>query len=401
MAFAPRLMDHILPGNATDYERVLADQVNNILDVGVPIRELWNPWTCREDLLPFLAWTLSVDLWDSSWPLTKRRSVVANAFRHHRLKGTLAGTETYLDLMGSQVLKATTPPAKMFSGPSLTREQRETWLAKLPQIRVWFQYETSVPGKRRFSGGQSYNSFFKGKFPQPNDAIVRLRRRARWVVNGVETDTRVENFESYFRIFIKANLPRSKFSNSFMRAKGKFFVPSTAYQRVVTIEPVSLSPWRGTVGPQLEPVTSEPEIVAQAGTRGHAVFSGGCSRGRYYLPSMAKFRLFERYAVNDGSAIKKRPSIQFTGAGRYGIQPHSAELKVSMPSTWKPWKSRFGTPFAPRTRFFIPHDPSSMERNRKAVIASKRLSDKILLDTTTKPGFVAGLPFLAGDLIVI
>jgi hypothetical protein len=42
-----------------------------------------------------------------------------------------------------------------------------------------------------------------------------------------------------------------------------------------------------------------------------------------------------------------------------------------------------------------------MARNRQAVISAKRLSDQVLLDTNTKPGFIAGLPRWAGDPIVI
>lgn len=401
MTFPQRRMEHILAPNATDYERVLASQVDRLLALNIPIRELWNPWTCPEHLLPYLAWALSVDLWDSSWPVTKRRSVIANAVMHHRLKGTLAGTEIYLGLVDTTIIKATLPPAKLFSGPSLTKDQRENWLKHLPQVRVWRQYERSIAGRRIFSGGQQYSSFLEGKNNQPNDAITRLRRRARWVVDEVETDSRVENFESYFRVFLKANLKYSIFSNTPLRLKNKFPIPSTAHNRIVTIEPVSLSPWRSTVGPKLEPVTSEPELIVQPGIEGHAVYAGRCFGNRYFVPSRASFRLFERYAVNDGTLAWKRPSIQFMGVGRYGIQPKTAELKVRMRSTWKPWKARLNAANAPRSKFWVPHDPTLMEKNRTAVIASKRLSDKILLDTNTKPGFIAGLPFFAGNSIII
>jgi Phage tail protein (Tail_P2_I) len=401
-SFPQRWMDHILAPNATEYERVLASQVDRLLDLNIPIRELWDPWHCPENLLPYLAWALSVDLWDPEWPVTKRRSVIANSIKHHRLKGTLTGIEAYLDLIDSKVIKATVPPAKLFSGPSLNKEQREAWLKKLPQVRVFRQYEKSIAGKRIFSGGQRYNSFLDNKFNEPNDAITRLERRARWVVDGVETDSRVENFESHFRVFLKAILKHSIFCNTPFNLKKRFPVPSTAFNRIVTIEPVSMTPWRTTVGPQLEAVSSEPEMVAVPGIEGYAVYSGRTiSRKRYFVPSRAPFRLFERYAVNDGTQIAKRPSIQFMGVGRYGIQPHSAELKVKMRAQWKPWKARLGEPYVPRMRFFMPHDGTLMAKNRQAIIAAKRLSDKIVLDTNTKPGFIAGLPRFAGDPLVI
>ena len=127
--FPTRLMDHILPGNATVYERTLASEVQRLMDLDIPIRKLWNPWECPESLLPYLAWAMSVDIWDSSWPLAKRRSVVANAIAHHRIKGTLQAIETYLGLIGTRIIKAQQPSQKLFSGPSLTKQQREAWLA--------------------------------------------------------------------------------------------------------------------------------------------------------------------------------------------------------------------------------------------------------------------------------
>jgi len=396
MAFPPRLMDNVLPSNAFEYERTLASEVERLLALDASeIRNLWNPWTCRADLLPYLAWALSVDLWDPNWPVDKQRSVIANAIRHHRLKGTLAGIENYVELVGGKVVKAVTPPSKMFSGPSLTREQREAWLVRLPQVRVWRQRERSFRPFAIFSGGARHRNFIETRYPHPNDAIVRLRRRARWVVNDQETTTRVEEFESYFRIFIPGHRPRSVFSNTIPGKR--FYQPSTAASRIVTIEPLSLSPWRNAIGPRLTPVTSEPELVAQKGREGVAVFAGRTFGGRFYQPSTAGFRLFERYAVLDGSSgPAKRPSIQFMGVGRYGIKPKTAELTIKMRIRKKPWQAGEGI-VTPKSRFWIPHNPEPMNNLRKAVKASKRLTDKILIDTNTKTGFVAGLPFWAGD----
>lgn len=399
VTFPQARMAHILPANATVYERTLASQVDHLLDLPIPIRDLWNPWTCPEDLLPYLAWALSVDIWSSDWPITKRRSVIANAIKHHRLKGTLAGTETYLSLIDSQVVKAIVPPAKVFSGPSLTKEARERWLSGLPQIRVWRQYERSVAGLRVFAGGQNYNSFFEGKFFHTNDAISRLRRRARWVVNGTETDTKVEEFDSHFRMFLKGTLKHSVFSKQ-ASTINRFYVPSTAHNRIVTIAPYSMAPWRSPVGPKLQAVNSEPELIAQRGLEGHAVYSGRCIGNRFFVPSRSAFRLFERYSVFDGSAPTRRPSIQFMGVGRYGIPGHTAEIKVKMREKQNPYKAGEGIQ-VPKTRFWIPHNNSLFDSNRRAIVASKRRSDTIWIDSNTKPGFLAGLPAFAGDPIVV
>lgn len=404
MTFPTRLMDHILAPNATEYERTLASQVDRLLDLNIPIRLLWNPWECPENLLPYLAWALSVDLWDSSWPLPKRRSVVANAIKHHRMKGTLEGIQTYLGLVETKIIRSQAPPQVLFSGPSLTKAQRELWLEKLPQVRVWHEYERSTDEYRMFMGGQRAHRFLNGKFPYPNGAESRAARRARWVVNETETDTRVENFGSYFRLFIKAQLPYSLFCNTPTRQKKKFSIPSTAYKRVVTIEPIQKAPWRSTIGPQLEPVQAQPNMVTQIGhDNGIAVYSNRVNFKKHFVPSRAGARVFMRYPVYDASVEypAKRPSIQFMGVGRYGIKPKTAELKVGMYTKWSRYKARLNDTFVPRSRFWTPHDGSLMARNRQAVISAKRLSDQVLLDTNTKPGFIAGLPRWAGDPIVI
>jgi hypothetical protein len=56
--------------------------------IDTPFRELWNAQTCPEELLPYLAWGLSVDQWSADWPLYIRRARVASAIEIQRRKGT-------------------------------------------------------------------------------------------------------------------------------------------------------------------------------------------------------------------------------------------------------------------------------------------------------------------------
>lgn len=57
------------------------------------ILTLWNPWTCPIELLPYLAWALSVDVWQNDWPEQVKRETVAAAPFVHRIKGTVAAIE--------------------------------------------------------------------------------------------------------------------------------------------------------------------------------------------------------------------------------------------------------------------------------------------------------------------
>lgn len=73
----------------TDWARASA------LDVDV-IRSVTDPATCPEPLLPWLAWAMSVDVWDDSWDLATRRAVIAASPAVQRTKGTLFAVRTAL-----------------------------------------------------------------------------------------------------------------------------------------------------------------------------------------------------------------------------------------------------------------------------------------------------------------
>lgn len=66
----------------------------------MPLRELWNPDTCPEHLLPWLAWSFSVDRWDEAWPETVKRQVVRDAYFIHRQKGTIAAVRRVVEPFG-------------------------------------------------------------------------------------------------------------------------------------------------------------------------------------------------------------------------------------------------------------------------------------------------------------
>ena len=87
----------LLPPNASSAERSLEASTARVADVPVPIRDLWNPDTCPTHLLPWLAWGLSIDIWDSSWSETQKRTAIADAIPMQRRKGTRASLRTVLD----------------------------------------------------------------------------------------------------------------------------------------------------------------------------------------------------------------------------------------------------------------------------------------------------------------
>lgn len=76
----------LLPPNATALERALAASAP--LDLPVRIGTLWNAETCPAELLPWLAWALSVDFWSLAGNEAQQRGLIANAITWHRKRGT-------------------------------------------------------------------------------------------------------------------------------------------------------------------------------------------------------------------------------------------------------------------------------------------------------------------------
>lgn len=78
----------ILPGNLPELEHQIEALEQRLTDLEIPIEQLWNPATCPVVALPYLAWAVSVDVWDPNWPENIKRQVIAAAPELHRIKGT-------------------------------------------------------------------------------------------------------------------------------------------------------------------------------------------------------------------------------------------------------------------------------------------------------------------------
>lgn len=83
------MAENLLPPNSTTLERALALACEYTADPGV-IRTLWDPYTCPTDLLPWLAWSLSIKEWDDTWAEDRKRDRIAEAFAIAKTEGTVA-----------------------------------------------------------------------------------------------------------------------------------------------------------------------------------------------------------------------------------------------------------------------------------------------------------------------
>lgn len=90
----------LLPGNATDLERLAAQALAQIERVPVPLRDLWNPDACPVALLPYLAWAFSVDRWSQAWPESAKRNAIKAAYFIHSRKGTIGALRRVVEPLG-------------------------------------------------------------------------------------------------------------------------------------------------------------------------------------------------------------------------------------------------------------------------------------------------------------
>lgn len=88
-----------LPFNASPLEIAVDETSARISDLPVPLADLWDPWQCPASHLPWLAWTFSVDAWNTAWPETVKRQVIADSLDVHRVKGTIGALKRALNAL--------------------------------------------------------------------------------------------------------------------------------------------------------------------------------------------------------------------------------------------------------------------------------------------------------------
>ena len=92
----------LLP-SATVQERKIEETLQRSGELPVSIQDMWNPEKCPLNLLPWLAWALSVDNWDSRWPESVKREVIRESVKVHRKKGTRSAVENALKALGVRI----------------------------------------------------------------------------------------------------------------------------------------------------------------------------------------------------------------------------------------------------------------------------------------------------------
>lgn len=442
----------LLPPNSTKLERALSIPTGRLTDIDTPIEDVWRYNTCPTDILPWLAWAMSVDFWDNTWPEDRKRYIIRMSFELHRKKGTLYGISAYLRFADCFMRKAIVPPDKAYASRNMTTDERAAWLARFSQIRVYSYRDrgSQMFGAHVGSGfklGGLYTSDSVGRtrfFPYRTSAAERWGDRAfLWdkgshdLATGEETPLRwvertatVKNeiVYDYNEVLIPGVGIGSFFCETTSNHKGKIFpTDGTANSRIVTLKAereqqtnIEALVMR-TVYPALEPIYVFPDHVAERGQsyRGIHMFAG--MRGRWrdpdtkqlkpikcflkgYVPeTTAPLRLYERYYLHDPERLPDRRMADriFAGKFRLGLPAFNAVMSVEVQSK-RPRKQFSGFVWG----FVSDGKGSRLKQARSAIQKSMAYRDKILMKTqlhrtvTTADGIISGDGHRAGDLIL-
>ncbi len=406
---------HLLPHNSTPFEVALSSSGQRMLDIPTPIEDLWNPDKCPEHLLPYLAWALSVDFWNVNWSIERKRWVCRESLSWHAIKGSHRAIEIYLGLAETQLLRAIVPPQTPFWGRSTTDDERQIYLDRFAQLRV-YPYRNKAPArsglswhwnKRAFWGHSHYvvsdaparsgvNAYLwdKGNHPAASGEETKLR----WAEFSTETGTQqATNVE---RIYIPGKASKRKlFWGGHLNGRangGHFWGGEIRKARTVTVRETADVSTQSTVrkiktvAPSTDPVDLVPEVVGEVrpAIRSKIYFSKRHKRhwgNTYWLRSNAHLRIYKKYYLYDPErSVNDRRARFYWGHFRWGMQPYHAELLVKVRGkrhrNQMYWSRGFwGQHYA--------HD-EKIEKifndSLRAVRLSKSKRDKILIDTTTR-----------------
>ena len=392
--------EHLLPDNTTWLMRVLAATGQlRVAAIPAPIDTVKRPEVVPVDFEPWLAWELSVDLWLDNWSEQQLRWLLANSLRLHASKGALDTIAEYVGLVGGTVKGAIRPPAKTYLMPKLTAAERQKYLDRFPQLRVYpYVARVDLPWLCFVgSAEQNQNGKFVGhSFATNADAGGRWTRTATLYDHGIETTLTVRQvvgvkFGETVRTYDEISLPPRPGSEFFLNS------PAKAHIYLGRLDPVDARTIRiprdgglelienkaiyTTLDPGLDMIEQYPEHVFtdHQAMVGSVFPRRGQLLARAYLPPSIAWRyIYERWYLLDPTRVPdtRKRSVHI-GHTRLGIAPFTAELKVEIfghldPRYVQRWVWGFLRPKG---------TSDALPRAMAAVQRSMALRDQILINT--------------------
>jgi hypothetical protein len=394
-------MNDILPPNATPLERAL--ESGGARAAGFDIANLLNaknPLLTSASLLPFLAHEFRLDIWRTDWPDLKKRSVIRTAIFDKRLKGTLAGVRRYLDLLDATLIDFKVPPEGYFAAPDIPRDELDAYIEQHPKVRILLGSERGTWGD--VDGIIADHAFVDEATTHIDDAGFLYGRKAVLSHKGVETPLRTATLSDTpgdrAREGVTIEQVRVPGRGAAFSHAGEFAVDDSfadAFDDPPRVYTYSLPRSYSHDASRLEltrvPVGFQPRDMryrreSERGTDpAPTVFSEGFAGEGFVGVNDAPFLLADVIRLIDPTIPSPVVnSGSFSDFNRVGFPAHTAELQVD----WRAKVPVRGAIFAdisyagdaPATAA----DTTRRDELLDAVLASKRLSDRVLVTFQTR-----------------
>ena len=415
----------LLPQNETIWEKAneLTDaQAVANLDATV-IWKVKDALQCDPRFLAVLGWERSVDLWDETWPLAKKRYVVDQWFAYERLKGTPEGFRRFLGLVGANVLSITSPPQHPYASRNWTEDERAAYLAQFQQVRIYPQVPVVEFQDGFFvsSGGPSHafcNHEYANAYSLTFDTVVREARlyeprtdtetvlTRRQIVSEVAHVGTVYSFEDIVLPAVMDGFYVGDYVGSF--SEDNFLSRDDAPERTMRLEiqrpyGVALTkPQWSSVVPNAQLVNLYPSLVREQFTD-HGFFLDHLHPGDYETLfgqlDTAWQHVYEQFHLYDSErdrGVTAGEPGDYVGHARLGMTAYTAELKVEIRGKRELWE--FGE-FV--DGFVTGENRRPLDQALEATRAAKAGRDTIYLITKTRRSRQFGDRIKFGDRVVL
>ena len=381
----------LLPPKSTSLERSILGAAESVEQPTGPLPRLYRPDAVDTALLPWLAWSVDVLAWPRNADETARRNLVAGSWQLHRQQGTLAGYKTIAGYVGAEVVKAVTPPAKVFASASLSAVERNAFVARYPQLRI---YPQRLTGHRV---GALLANLHPGAavYPVQTDAALRLAPQAYLYRDGSETalqaiERQLVTSEATAQQVTEIRHPGQAGQVGFCGRPVPWLATSDARQRMYRLS--SDMPYlhqserlrMEILQPGLDTLTVRYDWIAGPGQE-HGVHAGRFV-ALHLMPSTARERIYKRYWLFDPAIdVSRQSACLHVGVGRLGMPPHHAEMQVRIVGK---------SPALAVRRHITGHlcrsDQSRLIDTLAAMRQIMRASDRIDIDTAVIRPVIAG-----------
>ena len=380
----------LLPPTSTPLEVALDVQEHRLLDIPVPLRELWDPWICPEHLLPHLAWGLSVDLWHDDWPIERKREICAESIALHRLKGTLGGVRKYLSYVDVDITRAILPPQAPYWAP-LDQASIDNWEATLPEVRIYSRREPGTADGFYFDadftddeGAVSGAFYEEDRAPEDGgNRVVFVRDGAETVIDwlgevhptyGTHTELGLPGVAGNDELYLDDAFYGEKYWGS----------ERDVHRNVVAMPPLApeeiRAGWYRVTRDTPDYVDDDGDAVLGQLYYGDGILDDGPDNvfdGDYYAGNEAPWQVYRRWYLFSPDAEPGDPDgWSYYDDMRYGIAPKTAELWLDLDEHATIDESYDGL-----DQFYTATDLGRLWQAADAIDLSKALRDQVLIET--------------------